>query len=380
MKNQLFIPSKIRVGYQERSGTYTGQLAYVIYYDEKNKLRKETSWQSWRDKKIEPADFDNTPMEGFVLNKKVGGYKSDWNFRQAYVRIYDPRGFEFEITVENLLFILSVCDCSRGKGLEGKFVYSWSGTDLVLLPENCETYQKCQNFTKLQGKKVSAKSLVEGYTYKTKREGSLVYLGKFEKHIPIVSYDEKGIREKGSNKKKYFVFWGLDSKDFIFLSSLTNLAEVESDAVHPDYASLVQKYNKSSHGSEVASIAFKDGDTTEYGFVIPKPDGSYYICSHHIDRRWDHGTNTYKNVVLDDYITIAGSIRVENGQLIYAHEFGYSYQSEEAKRKCGWSRYHNAITYPHGIVADKMDKVPCLKFASGSTRKLKLWYSNLEVE
>ena len=46
MKSNIFIPKTINVGYQNRSGTYTGKLAYVIYYDEKGKLRKEASWRS----------------------------------------------------------------------------------------------------------------------------------------------------------------------------------------------------------------------------------------------------------------------------------------------------------------------------------------------
>ena len=51
MKTSIFVPNKIHVGYQERSDTYTGRLAYVIYTDEKGKLRKENSWNGWRDKK-----------------------------------------------------------------------------------------------------------------------------------------------------------------------------------------------------------------------------------------------------------------------------------------------------------------------------------------
>ena len=60
----LYIPDKIKVGYQKREGTYTGKLAYVIYYDEKGKLRKEASWNSWRKHDIEPQEFDNIPTEG----------------------------------------------------------------------------------------------------------------------------------------------------------------------------------------------------------------------------------------------------------------------------------------------------------------------------
>lgn len=133
MKSNIFIPKKINVGYQNRSGTYTGKLAYIIYYDEKGVLRKERSWNGWRDEDIPNDEFDNEPTEGFVLNKKAGDYSTGWDHRQAYCRVYDPRGFEFEITIENLLYILANANCYKGKGLEGEFVYGWSGKDLVLI-------------------------------------------------------------------------------------------------------------------------------------------------------------------------------------------------------------------------------------------------------
>lgn len=123
----IFVPTKINVGFQNRSDTYSGKLAYIIYFDEKGKLRKETSWQHWRDKEIQNEIYDNEPIEGFVLNKKVGGDRYSWNPRQTYTRVYDPRGFEFEITIPNLLWILENCNCIKGKGLEGQFVYGWDG-------------------------------------------------------------------------------------------------------------------------------------------------------------------------------------------------------------------------------------------------------------
>ena len=111
--DQMKIPSKLKVGYQKRQDTYTGKLAYVIYFDEKGKLRKETSWAGWRDKHIAADEYSNEPTSGFVLNKKVGDYKSDWNHRMAHIRVYDPRGFEFEISVENLLYILQECTSTK---------------------------------------------------------------------------------------------------------------------------------------------------------------------------------------------------------------------------------------------------------------------------
>lgn len=182
INNNLFIPKKINVGFQNRTDTYTQKLAYVIYYDEKNVLRKEKSWNSWRDKNIPNEEYDNIPTAGFVLNKHAGGYKSGWDYRQSYIRVYDPRGFEFEITVENLLYILENCNAIKGKGLEGEFVYSWSGTDLVLLPVDSPDYKEIVHYNEkiVNSEKITNKNLVCGRTYRKKDNTILLYLGKYE--------------------------------------------------------------------------------------------------------------------------------------------------------------------------------------------------------
>lgn len=72
MNSSIFVPKTINVGYQNRSGTYTGKLAYVIYYDEKGKLRKEASWNSWRDDKILNDEFDNVPTEEREVEVRYG--------------------------------------------------------------------------------------------------------------------------------------------------------------------------------------------------------------------------------------------------------------------------------------------------------------------
>lgn len=128
MSTNVFIAPKIKVGFQKRSDTFTGKLAYVIYYDEKGKLRKEKSWESWRDKKIAPQEFENTPIDGFTLNKDVQRSREWFGSGRNMIRIHDPRGFEFEVTCENLIEILMHTDCLR-RGLIGQFVYAWFGAD-----------------------------------------------------------------------------------------------------------------------------------------------------------------------------------------------------------------------------------------------------------
>lgn len=183
--SSIFIPNRINVGFQNREGTYTGKLAYIIYWDEKGKLRKETSWNHWRNKEIPNEEYDNKPTEGFVLNKKVGGYSGNWgNFRQAYTRVYDPRGFEFEITIPNLIWILECCNCIKGKGLEGEFVYGWDGTDLLLVPVDSPDYKEIKSLSDKVNEctYIDKNDLKVGATYITKTNAEYVYMGRFDKY------------------------------------------------------------------------------------------------------------------------------------------------------------------------------------------------------
>lgn len=222
-EDYYFIPKKIKVGYQHRSDTYTQKLAYIIYYDHKNVLRKETSWKTWCNKSIEPDDFDNIPTEGFVLNKTVGGYKSHWNYRSQHFRVYDPRGFEFEITPENLLWILDWCTCAPGKGLEGKFVYGWDRDQLYLIPCITECYTVCNEYSNRMYKGISNDSLEPGTVYRVKGGRDVIYIGnlKFAKQLGK-RYSSKYVfvEHKYSNNIEY------DTDKLIVLEKSSILHEV----------------------------------------------------------------------------------------------------------------------------------------------------------
>lgn len=204
MKSTIFIPKTIKVGFQNRSDTYTGKLGYVIYYDEKGKLRKETSWEGWRDKNIEPLELDNVPMEGFVLNKKVGDYNSGWgNHRMAYTRVYHPNGgWEFEITIENLLYILEHCTSTKGKGLEGELILGWDGKNHVLLPVDSPDYKAINAYNDIlqDDFKLSAKTIQVGATYLTKGNEEWTYIGKFNYYDHY--WDDDAILPNGKSFKR----------------------------------------------------------------------------------------------------------------------------------------------------------------------------------
>lgn len=228
MKTTIFLPEKIKVGFQNRSDTYTGKLAYVIYYDQKGKLRKETSWNSWRDNDIESQEYKNEPISGFVLNKKVGDYVCDWNHRQAYVRVYDPRNFEFEITIENLLYILENANSIKGKGLEGDFIYGWDGKDLILIPTESPDYKEISEYSSIvtNNNFIKAKNLKIGAVYSTKNNTPMTYMGKYDCYEYGHKHDDvfiEGYRkwnhyceENKLNSNDYKYTQGNAGKEFFF--------------------------------------------------------------------------------------------------------------------------------------------------------------------
>lgn len=242
MKSTIRIPDTIKVGYQNRGGTYTGKLAYIIYYDIKGKLRKQASWDGWRHKEIEPNDYNNEPMSGFVLNKKAGGYSTGWNHRNTYVRVYDPRGFEFEISVPNLLFILENTNSIKGKGLEGEFVYGWDGKDLVLIPCNSPDYKSISELTeKMKANNYVGKDMIIGATYLTKDNEEVVYMGRYNYHgeykrkKSYFFYDRKGIVYREGQKKwqgRFFEKGGVGGY----------IVDIVSDVCVSDYADIFDMF------------------------------------------------------------------------------------------------------------------------------------------
>lgn len=244
MQTNIFIPETIKVGFQERSSTYTGKLAYIIYFDEKGKLRKETSWNSWRDKEIPEEDYNNEPTSGFVLNKKAGGYSTGWNHRQTYVRVYDPRGFEFEISVPNLLYILENTSSIKGKGLEGEFVYGWDGADLLLMPVDAPDYKEISEYNKIRhaNRKFLTKDMIPGATYLTKDNEHYIYLGKFHK------YDWDGNKENG---KAFFFYYGGNYSGIESMKSLNKIIDVVSEECVENYADLMDKLEGNSSYSPI---------------------------------------------------------------------------------------------------------------------------------
>jgi hypothetical protein len=288
MREKLSIPPRVKVGFQKRGDTYTGKLAYVISMGQKRK-EDPRSWTGWIDKKIPVEEFDNTPMQGFVLNRDVGGTQRSWswNARREKVRVYDPRDFEFEITVENVLLILQECSSIKGKGLEGEFVLAWSGHQIVLLPTCSQEYKYSVEMADLASKKLSRKEIVEGCTYTTKDKQEVMYLGKhtwFDYHGKYYSY-YSGSSITCENKHVFLILnenrKGRDR--YLLQDGFNRLAIRTSDKPVASYAEEYEKLMKSQYVSKPVEITVEDGAKVSfpqyynYTNICVADNGKYYI-------------------------------------------------------------------------------------------------------
>lgn len=267
IEERFIIPKKIKVGFNKRSECYSGKLGYIIYYDTFGELRKEKSWNSWRDHSITPEEFENVPVEGFMINRPVGGHKSGWNYRQSYCRVWDPRGFEFEIGIDNFLWILDYCDCLAGKKLIGKFVYSWEGQNLVLLPTNSEEYRKSSEVMKKREnitKDLKASELKPGSLYKIKlgsipwkREG---VSDNYKEHKVIFISEAKFEKNLGKNYETKPIFYEPGSgteRDFIIPVNIKSVEYEVSSGVLTD-----QEVDSIKERFELTAFSHKFWNTT----------------------------------------------------------------------------------------------------------------------
>lgn len=293
MDNKLYIPEKIRVGFQEREGTYTGKLAYIIYYDEKNKIRKETSFDSWRNEKLGVLELDNKPRSGYLFNKGVQRYAYHFGSGRSMLRVYDPRDFEFEIDIDNLEAILMNSDVSK-KEIMGDFVFAWSGKDLILLPVNSQEYKDSVQYTEKQYRKVSTKDLIKGATYSQKKnDDEYIYVGHLDWNIETGYGLSKRIINKG--KKHIFYKRAVENEvsyyarsEFFSDIGVSTFSECLSEEPVHDFPEIVQKFENSYHSQK--SLGFVLGDikkffkTSEYsksdsGYLMKKISDNQYVTA-----------------------------------------------------------------------------------------------------
>lgn len=130
-----------------------------------------------------PKILDNVPLEGFEISKNVrrsGGWSGAGN---VLWRIADPRGYELEISSENLAKILDCVTIVDGV-IQGKCTWGRDGSKNILLPEASAPYQEATALTELIDANITIKDITPGDTVELLNtniaKGTYIYMGAFK--------------------------------------------------------------------------------------------------------------------------------------------------------------------------------------------------------
>lgn len=143
----ITIPEKVYVGFQGRRAEDEVPLGFMTPYtdDVAGEKRRKTvdDWAAGygRAKTFNSVTIDNAPMYGFRLGRAIrrSGYMGSG---ASYVRIEDPRGFELEISIENLVALLENVAMERCEFL-GELVWGRvsNSTKNILIAVNSDEFK-----------------------------------------------------------------------------------------------------------------------------------------------------------------------------------------------------------------------------------------------
>ena len=116
--------------------------------------KRKATVDSWAARtKLPSRSYENKPLIGFKLAQTIRHGGGGWGQGSVKWRIHDPRGFELEITSNNLAQILAHTVIEEGEILQ-ECMWARLGADNVLVPVESEVYKAAQTNTERQGKSV----------------------------------------------------------------------------------------------------------------------------------------------------------------------------------------------------------------------------------
>lgn len=305
MKTDLYIPKILKIGFQERKDTFTGKLAFVSYVNQKGMIFYQGPWEKWRDKKIEIMEIENLPRNGYIFNKDLVRDNYHFSSGRSIMRVFDTRGFEFEITIENLTGILSHSDISKSEVAQ-ECIFAWSGQRLILLPTNSKEYLESLEYTEKQHKSVSKEDLKIGCTYLSKNQKKpLIFIGQ-EKWFDEIYYFDDFINSKFPRKAKGKKFVFAIEKDGKYIYTTINpetIAECIDETVHEDFSDIKIVFEKSLNGQPGVGFAL-DGEY-EFGYNSIKKKTLYKqienniimsVSSYDYNSYYDQGRKEFKSL------------------------------------------------------------------------------------
>lgn len=166
----LWRENEVPLGFLTPDGTDSGALKRKQTVD--NWVRSN---QQHRSKiPIDKTTIKNELLSGFKLSNST----RRWTTQNVVWRVIDPRGFEIEISSENLMTLMSDTTIIRGEIL-GKLIYGRTAGSNVLLHENSEEYIDAMKMTEVVSSVISIKDIKPGYEVSLHNGMELQYFGYY---------------------------------------------------------------------------------------------------------------------------------------------------------------------------------------------------------
>lgn len=298
---QLYIPAKLKVGFQKREDSFDGKLSFVTYYDTNGKLINETRWRSWCDQDITDLEIDNVPFKNAILNKKISHAGYRYGTGKTTIRIYDSRGFEYEIDIDNFMGIAQEYSVVKGE-ISGDFIYAFCNNKLILLPVDSEQYKDAIKTTLNRNEKVDESALIPGDVYLNDKEEECIYIGfynlnkRIAKYVNILINKQKPSHVFYNNKKNVYEFIKVEKlglkKDTLsanefevyFNNYVGTMREKEIEEIYIDKDFDIRKLQKNKNLENMLFGNIKlEGASQKYSYTRIV-SGGIYECYYNTDK------------------------------------------------------------------------------------------------
>lgn len=216
-----FIPEMMFVGYQIRG--VDRKLSFMTPYSKEKSFEKRLDTVTrWCDSSIKPEIVTNEPTRGFKIDDNIRRYRTD----NVVWELTHPKGYNFQITSENLCELLHSCEILNGE-IQQELTFVRCGAENYLTTTSSEVYKNAIK-QELYENKVSIKDLKIGDKVTLKTGETVIYYGKYHtfklNNVGSKSGEyEDNIKEfyKPENKSKLFTFYkNLDTNYFHVVTTL----------------------------------------------------------------------------------------------------------------------------------------------------------------
>lgn len=198
------------VGYHENFNLDIDKapLAFLTYdtHDAASKKRIDTVKNWYGSEKM--CNLDNPPLSGFTFVDVVSRYRT----KNKLMRVFDPRGFIVEVSIDILLEIMQSATIKNGV-IQEKCFWARKGAENILIPENTPLHEQYLNETVYaKAANILTKNLKVGGLYINKDGKKYFYLGKL-----VLKVDEENTSSTAftkysdlvKNKYEFYVFANL---------------------------------------------------------------------------------------------------------------------------------------------------------------------------